>query len=46
MWEQRVKNLKSHEKTPGIAEGFVEHIGRGLYRLTEAGQLHLEHNGF
>lgn len=45
MWEQRVRNLKSHYKTPGnvIAEGFVEHIGRGRYKLTEAGQLHLGH---
>ena len=47
MWEQRVRNLKSHDKTPGnvIAEGFVEHVGRGRYRLTEAGWLHLKHEG-
>ncbi len=47
MWEQRVRNLKSHDKTAGnvIAEGFVEHIGRGWYRLTEAGRLHLQHRG-
>jgi len=45
MWEQRVRNLKSHDGTPGnvIAEGFVEHIGRGKYHLTEAGWLHLKH---
>ena len=45
MWEQRVRNLKSHDQTPGnvIAEGFVEHIGRGKYRLTEAGWLRLKH---
>ncbi len=45
MWEQRVRNLKSHDKTPGnvIAEGFVEHVGRGRYRLTEAGWLRLKH---
>jgi hypothetical protein len=47
MWEQRVRNLKSHDTTAGnvIGEGFVEHIGRGHYRLTAAGRLHLEHHG-
>ncbi len=45
MWEQRVRNLKSHDKTPGnvIGEGFVEQVGRGRYRLTEAGLLRLKH---
>jgi glycine cleavage system pyridoxal-binding protein P len=39
MWEQRVRNLKSHNKTPSnvIGEGYVEHVARGRYRLTEAG---------
>jgi hypothetical protein len=47
VWEQRVRNLKSHDKTPGnvIAEGFVEHVLRGRYRLTKSGWLHLQHNG-
>lgn len=47
VWEQRVRNLKSHSTTPGnvIAEGFVEHAGRGRYRLTDAGRLHLQHKG-
>ena len=47
IWEQRVRNLKSHDKTPGnvIAEGFVMHARRGTYRLTEAGELHLKHKG-
>jgi hypothetical protein len=47
MWEQRVRNLKSHDKVSGnvIAEGFVEHIGRGRYRLTDAGELHLKNKG-
>jgi hypothetical protein len=45
MWEQRVRNLKSHSTTAGnvIAEGFVEHVGRGRYRLTTAGWSHLKH---
>lgn len=47
MWEQRVRNLKSHDKTPGnvIGEGFVSHVGRGRYRLTEAGWSHIKHQG-
>jgi hypothetical protein len=40
MWEQRVRNLKSHDKTEDnvISEGFVERIGHGRYRLTPAGR--------
>ena len=47
MWEQRVRNLKSHDKTPGnvIAEGFVEHLAKGSYRLTEAGRLAARQSG-
>ncbi len=47
MWEQRVRNLKSHDKTPGnvIGESFVAHVGRGRYRLTDAGWLHLKNKG-
>lgn len=47
MWEQRVRNQKSHDKTPGnvIAEGFVEQLDRGVYRLTPAGHLHLKNQG-
>lgn len=47
MWEQRVRNLKSHDKSPGnvIAEGYVKHLGQGKYQLTDAGRLHLKHKG-
>ena len=47
MWEQRVRNLKSHYKTKGnvIHEGFVAHVGPGGYFLTKAGLLHLNHKG-
>ena len=47
MWEQRVRNLKSHDKAAGnvIGEGFVARIGRGRYRLTKAGRSHLKHRG-
>jgi hypothetical protein len=39
LWEQIVRNLQSHHKAEGniIAEGWVEHLRRGQYRLTEAG---------
>lgn len=47
VWEQRVRNLKSHHKTAGnvIAEGFVTHVGRGRYRLTDNGWAHLKNKG-
>jgi hypothetical protein len=47
MWEQRVRNLKSHDKTPGnvIGDGYVAHVGRGRYRLTDAGWLRLKNTG-
>jgi hypothetical protein len=47
VWEQRVRNLKSHDKTPGnvIAEGFVYQVRRGRYGLTAAGWSHLKHKG-
>ena len=47
VWEQRVRNLKSHDKSEGnvINDGYVNHIGRGMYQLTEGGILHLKHKG-
>jgi hypothetical protein len=48
MWEQRVRNLKSHDKTEGnvIAEGLVEHVSRGKYRLTDAGWQLMKKKGY
>lgn len=45
VWEQRVRNIRSHHKTPGnyIAEGFLEHVDGGL-RITDAGRLHYKNN--
>jgi hypothetical protein len=45
IWEQQVRNLKSHDKTSGnvFAEGFVEQVSKGIWRLTDAGRSHLEH---
>lgn len=47
MWEQRVRNLKSHDKAAGnvIGEGFVKRIGHGRYRLTKTGRSHLKNKG-
>jgi len=47
MWEQRVRNLKSHDTTSGnvIGEGYVDHVGRGKYKLTKAGWTHLKNKG-
>jgi len=44
MWEQRVRNLKSHDTTEGnvLAEGYVDRPKRGHYRLTKAGLAHLK----
>lgn len=44
MWEQRVRNLKSHDKSAGnvIGAGFVVRVGRGRYRLSDAGRGHLK----
>lgn len=44
IWEQRVRNLKSHDKSTGnvIAEGLVEHVGHGRYKLTDAGWFRLK----
>ncbi|GHD58348.1 hypothetical protein GCM10017083_41180 [Thalassobaculum fulvum] len=47
VWEQRVRNLKSHHKSDGnvIKDGYVEHAGRGMYKLTDVGVLHLRSKG-
>ena len=40
MWEQRLRNIKSHHKTAGnyIAEGYLTAPSRGRLRITEAGR--------
>ena len=46
-WEQRVRNLKSHDTAAGnvIGEGYVARVGHGRYRLTEAGWSRLKQKG-
>ncbi|MBE0530272.1 MAG: hypothetical protein IH626_05550 [Rhodospirillales bacterium] len=47
MWEQRVRNLKSHDTSEGnvIREGFVNHVKEGTYQLANDGVLHLKSMG-
>jgi hypothetical protein len=51
LWEQQVRNLKSHEKSTGniFCEGYVEWISRGIWEITDSGRLrarHLRESGF
>lgn len=40
MWEQRLRNIKSHYNVPGnyIAEGYLLAPSRGRLRITDAGR--------
>lgn len=40
IWEQQVRNLKSHSDTPGniFHEGYVVHAARGVWEITHAGR--------
>jgi len=46
MWQQLVRNIKSHDKTPGnfIADGLLEHVPNVGYRITVAGTRFLAAN--
>jgi hypothetical protein len=43
IWEQQVRNLKSHDKTAGniFSDGFVEVVSRGVWRITDAGRAYI-----
>jgi len=45
IWEQIVRNIVSHKKTPGniIAEGYANSPSRGKLRITAAGRTHVKH---
>jgi hypothetical protein len=47
IWEQQIRNLKSHDSTDGnlFKEGFIEQASKGVWRITDAGRLHLENGG-
>jgi hypothetical protein len=40
VWEQRIRNIKSHSKSEGnyICEGYLEHVPRSGYRITDKGR--------
>lgn len=39
LWEQQVRNLKSHDKTPGniFHDGYVRWVSKGVWELTDLG---------
>lgn len=43
IWEQQVRNLKSHDKTAGniFHDGFVEVVARGVWRITPGGRAYI-----
>jgi hypothetical protein len=43
MWEQQVRNLKSHGMTAGniFNEGYVTPLARGVWQITAAGRIHI-----
>ncbi|PWT80935.1 MAG: hypothetical protein C5B44_04600 [Acidobacteria bacterium] len=48
MWEQQVRNLKSHAATEGniFCEGFADTPRKGVYKITTAGRSHLRGMGY
>lgn len=43
MWHQIVRNIKSHSETEGnaICEGWIEHVPRVGYKITNLGRKHV-----
>ena len=48
MWMQLVRNIKSHYQTPDnfIHDGYLEHVSRRGYRITNTGRALLNRLGF
>lgn len=46
MWQQLVRNIKSHDKTSGnfVADGLLEHVPNVGYRIIAAGTQFLAQN--
>ncbi len=40
IWEQQVRNLKSHKNTDGniFQSGYVVSVGRGVWQITDSGR--------
>lgn len=45
MWQQQVRNLKSHDATSAVGRGWLEHVPETGYRLTDAGRSELVSRG-
>ena len=47
LWEQRVRNIKSHYQTPGnlLCEGLAFDAGKALIGITDKGRQHLKRKG-
>lgn len=47
MWQQLVRNIKSHDKSPGnfIADGYLAHVPNVGYRITGLGEQFLKRGG-
>ncbi len=43
MWHQIVRNIRSHHEAEGnaIAEGWLTHVPRGGYKITDAGRRYI-----
>ncbi|WP_176342517.1 hypothetical protein [Oceanibaculum nanhaiense] len=44
IWEQLIRNIKSHYQTQGnyICEGYLEHVPKSGYRITDEGRRYLK----
>jgi len=47
LWQQLIRNIKSHSNVPGnfIYEGYVIHVPRVGYRITDNGRRYLTRKG-
>lgn len=48
LWEQLIRNIKSHSETPGniLCEGYAIHVPRKGYQITDSGRRYLKSKGF
>ena len=47
LWEQLIRNIKSHSETPGniLCEGYAVHVPRKGYQITDSGRRYLKGKG-
>jgi len=41
LWHQQVRNIKSHHDNGALQNGYLVHVPRTGYRITERGRQHL-----